>query len=81
MAIGNLTTATQTGLQGVQNGLRKVEQAATDIARNGTLEETDAVQLAESVVDLKQGEIQVKAAAAVIETENEVLGTLLDTKA
>lgn len=84
MAVGNVGgsgSSLQTGLQGVQNGIRKVEQAADEIASSGTTESLDPADLATSLVDLKQGELQVKASAEVIETEDEVLGTLLDTLA
>lgn len=37
--------------------------------------------LATSIVDLKIGEIQVKASAAVIRTADEMLGTIVDIKA
>lgn len=37
--------------------------------------------LATSIVDLKIGEIQVKASAAVIKTADEILGTIVDIKA
>lgn len=37
--------------------------------------------LAESIVNLKIGEIQVKASAKVIETADSILGTMVDIKA
>ncbi len=71
----------QNGLQGVQNGVRKASEAAQEIAQNGTTEPLDTAQLAESIVELKEAEAQVKASAEVIRTEDDILGTLLDTSA
>lgn len=83
MAVGGISSGTtlQNGLQGVQNGLRKANEAAGEIARNGTTETLDAANLAESVVELREAELQVQASAEVIRTEDDILGTLLDTSA
>ncbi len=74
-----------TGLQGIQNGVNTANQAARDIVRATTTEQ-DAdgevtADITEAVVDLKVGEIQAKASAAVVRTADEVLGTLVDIKA
>ncbi len=84
MAIGNVGAGgniLQNGLQGVQNGVRKVEQAADEVAKSGTTGSLDPAELASSLIDLKQGESQVKASARVIEAEDRILGSLLDIKA
>jgi hypothetical protein len=67
------------GLQGLQTGLNKANQAAGQIARSGTTEPNG--DLASSIVDLKSSELQVKASAAVIKTADDLLGTLIDTTA
>lgn len=68
-----------TGVQGLQAGLNRANQAAGAIARNGTTEQGG--DLATPIVDLKRSEIQVKASAAVIKTADELVGTLIDIKA
>lgn len=74
----NSSSALSTGLQGLQAGIGRTNQAAGEIARAGTTGEGD---LATSIVDLKIGEQQVKASAAVLRTADEMLGTLIDTLA
>ena len=74
-------TTLQTGLQGVQNGVRKANEAAQEIAENGTTESLDAASLAEAIVELKEAEAQVEASVEVIETEDRLLGSILDIKA
>lgn len=85
------------GLQGVQNGIANAREAARDIVEAttttpgtifgttdnpGTTENTEATaSIIEAVVDLKASELQVAASAAVIKTADEVLGTLVDTRA
>lgn len=84
--------AFNTGLSGIQSGMRRVDQAASEIA-SGTLPaqveaqpvEAAAVQapndLAGSLIGLTQGRYEVQANARVVETADEVLGTLIDTRA
>ena len=88
------------GLQGVQNGIGRANEAAQDIARATTADVFNPEQAAvdvtaprnddrgggieaisEAAVELKVSEIQVKASAAVVRTADEVLGTLINTKA
>jgi flagellar hook protein FlgE len=68
-----------TGVQGIQSGLNRANQAAGEIARSGTTEQNG--DLAKSIVDLKSSELQVKASAKVIKTADDLLGTLIDTTA
>ncbi len=81
-----------TGVQGIQSGLNRAQQAAEDIASATTAptvedsatvaSTTDVTQnIAEAAVDLKIGERQVQASAAVVKTADEVLGTLVNTEA
>jgi len=69
------------GFQAFQNAQQRVTSAADRIAKNGTSENSSLNDLAGAVVDLKQGELQARAAAKVIETENKTIGSLLDIKA
>lgn len=74
----SINSVLSSGLQGVQSGLGRVNQAAGQIARFGTpLESGD---LATPLVDLKMSEIQVKASASVIKTSDQLLGSLIDIK-
>ena len=77
----NILSPVQIGLSGLTRGLENIQEIATDIAQAGTSKDenlTTTVDLAQSVVDLKQQELATLAAAKVVTTADEVLGTLLD---
>lgn len=73
------------GIQGIQDGMVGMENAARKIARGGV----DGPQgtaggagnLIEPIVDLKIYERSVEASAQVVKTADETLGTLLDIMA
>lgn len=73
------------GIQGIQDGMVGMENAARKIARGGvdgpqgTAE--GAGSLIEPIVDLKIYERSVEASAQVVKTADETLGTLLDIMA
>jgi hypothetical protein len=73
------------GIQGIQDGMVGMENAARKIARagadgpHGTAE--GAGSLVEPIVDLKIYERSVEASAQVVKTADETLGTLLDIMA
>ena len=93
--------AFNSGLNGIQSGQRRVEQAAADIASNtinpsqqttqtppqnqvspsSQVSERSLPDLTESLVALRVGENEVRANARVVDTADEVLGTLIDTRA
>ena len=93
--------AFNSGLNGIQAGQRRVEQAASEIASNAVNQPQQANQtppqnqvnpapqvaeqtrpdLAQSLVALRIGENEVRANARVVDTADEVLGTLIDTRA
>lgn len=95
------SSAFYSGLNGIQSGQRRVEQAAGEIAGNAVNQSQQSSQnsptnqvsassqvsasnqpdLAESLVGLRAGENEVRANARVIETADEALGTLIDTRA
>jgi len=75
----SVTSVLSTGVQGVQAGMNRANQAAGDIARFGTTEQNG--DLATPLVDLKVSEQQVKASAAVIKSADEMMGTLIDIRA
>lgn len=84
MQINSLLSA---GLNAYQAGLQRVDQAGTVIAaRTSSATETsqavaDTVELTEQLVQMKVGEHQAKAGARILQTADEVLGTLVNTKA
>lgn len=69
-------------LQGIQRGLEGMRQNAADIASADQLnragKETD---LETSMVELNQNKFQVQASAKVVSALDEVIGTLIDTRA
>ncbi|MDX1636269.1 MAG: flagellar biosynthesis protein FlgE [Marinobacter sp.] len=73
------------GIQGIQDGIQGMDNAARRIARGGV----DGPQgtangsggLLEPMVDLKLYERSVEASAQVVKTADETLGTLLDIMA
>ncbi len=93
-------SAFSSGLNAIQAGQRRVDQAAVDIAGNAVtppppgetppqqqvnpsqaLEQNSQADLAQSLVALTVGKTEVQAGAKVVETADEVLGTLIDTRA
>ncbi|MEK1905371.1 MAG: hypothetical protein AAAB13_06300 [Pseudomonas sp.] len=92
-------SAFNSGLNTIQAGQRRVDQAAVDIAGNAVtpppeqtppsqqvnqsqaLEQSSQADLAQSLVALTVGKTEVQAGAKVVETADEVLGTLIDTRA
>lgn len=70
-------SAFQSGIAGVQNGIYGASQSAAQIARADQL---STQQLTQSLVELDASRRQVEAAAKVIETSNEMVGSLLDIK-
>ena len=88
------SSAFSSSLSSIQNGQRRVDQAAAQIAGAGlpqtspaaepskpSVSEARPVDLASSLVDLQVGKVEVQAGARVLETADAVLGTLLDTRA
>ncbi len=69
------------GLAAIQRGLQGSRENAARIASSEQLESSAPAGPAEPLVALKQNSLQVKAGARVIETWNELIGTLFDDKA
>ena len=69
-------------VQGIQRGLDGMRKNAAEIASADQLnqagKETD---LAGSLVEMNQNKVQVQASAKVVSALDEVVGTLLDTRA
>lgn len=84
----NVNTVLQTGIQGIQRGQEELQKAASEIVNAGAVNATEgqannsqSSSVIEPIVDLKLYEQTVEASAKVVETADEVLGTLLDTLA
>lgn len=73
------------GIQGVQEGLQGMENAARKIARGGADGPQGSAEssggLIEPILDLKLYERSVQASAQIVKTADETLGTLLDINA
>jgi len=69
-------------VQGIQRGLDGMRKDAAEIASvdelNKAGQETD---LTGSLVDLKQNQVQVQASAKVVSALDEVIGSIIDTRA
>lgn len=76
--------AFQSGIEGFQRATQRAAEASQQIAQAGTTATENGLpeqDLVKPVVELKQAEQQAAASAKVIETENRVLGSLLDIRA
>ncbi len=73
------------GIQGIQDGLQGMDNAARKIARGGVDgpqgTATGAGDLIEPFIDLKLYQRSVEASAQIVKTADETLGTLLDLRA
>lgn len=73
------------GIQGIQDGMVGMDNAARRIARAGVDGPQGSAEgagnLIEPIVDLKIYERSVEASAQVVKTADETLGTLLDVMA
>ncbi|MGB5324022.1 MAG: flagellar biosynthesis protein FlgE [Pseudomonadales bacterium] len=72
----------QTGISGVQNGLEQAQRAALEIARVGTTggeQKSELADIASASVDLLEAKNLVQASAKVLNSADEMLGTIIDT--
>lgn len=76
-----MISAISSGLAGIQRGMQQMDRSASAIARMGTTNEGGAGELATNLVDLMQAKNQVKANVAVVKSADDMLGTLIDTRA
>lgn len=69
-------------LQGIQKSLDGLRQNAADIASKDQLDKAgQETSLVGSMVDMKQNQVQLQASAKVVSTVDEVLGTIINTRA
>lgn len=82
MAINSILS---TAYQGIQTASQGVSEAASDIASQSvtdtTSESIESNDLVQSLVELKQSEIQFTANAKVISSASDLVGSILDIKA
>ncbi|MCQ4322557.1 hypothetical protein [Stutzerimonas stutzeri] len=71
------------GLGAYQAGQQRVDEAGAAIATGAlpVAENSQAVELTEQLVQMKVGEHQANAGVRLLQTADEVLGTLVNTKA
>ena len=74
MGIGSVLN---TGIQGIQTGVRGMEQSAQEIVKAGS-SDAGAGDFIEPIMDLKLYENTVEASTKVVKTADEMMGTLLD---
>jgi hypothetical protein len=73
-----------TGIQGLQSGVNNARKAAEELTQAATIAADSSVgseNILQAIVALKVAENQVEASGAVVRAADEVLGSLLDTKA
>jgi hypothetical protein len=67
---------------GIQRGLDGMRKDAADIASADQLNNAgQETSLVDSLVSLKQNQVQVQASAKVVSALDEVIGTIIDTRA
>lgn len=76
--MSNPLSAVNPGMAGIQNGLRKANEAAAKIASADQFNADSPVNLAEAMIELKQAELQVKASTEATLAIEESVGYLLD---
>ncbi|WP_271273396.1 hypothetical protein [Aliamphritea hakodatensis] len=79
----NVTSALQTGVLGINRGLDGVQKAASDIAGAGkpqAPEEATGRDVNEALVDLTVEKNATAASTKVVQSADEVLGTLIDIR-
>jgi len=64
------------GIQGVQDGLQRAQDAASRIVGAGATGNLD--EIVEGIVELNAAELQVAASARVIESDADMRGRLID---
>ena len=69
-----------TALAGIQAGLNGLQKNASQIASKSTMEGNSTQPLVESLVDLKANVQQVSASVKLLEVNDQLIGSLLDTK-
>lgn len=74
-------TAMQSGLAGIHTGMNSIRKDAHVIASQSVSHQTNTKDVTDAIIDMKASQHQVEASAKMIETQDEILGTLLDEMA
>jgi hypothetical protein len=69
---------TESALGGVQTSLRKLNQAAHDVA-TAPVRRTEPTELVDPLVDALEAQRALEASAKVLQRADEMLGSMLDT--
>jgi hypothetical protein len=69
---------TESALGGVQTSLRKLNQAAHDVA-TAPVRRTEPTELVDPLVDALEAQRALEASARVLQRADEMLGSMLDT--
>jgi hypothetical protein len=69
---------TETALGGIQTALKKLDQAASEIA-TAPVRRAEPTELVDPLVDALEAQRALEASAKVLQRADEMLGTLLDT--
>ncbi|NOX27421.1 MAG: hypothetical protein GXP21_04415 [Gammaproteobacteria bacterium] len=75
-----IDSAFNNGLLGIQRGLGQTQKSANEISGAVANKDSTVGDVTRAVVDLRQAEQQVQASSEVVNTTNELIGSLIDTK-
>jgi hypothetical protein len=76
-----ITPASGHALNGIQRGMQGLQRTADEIASADRMNGEAVRSVAEPLVEQIQHATQVEASVKVLQTENDMLGSLLDVKA
>lgn len=89
--MNTVPSAFNAGLATIQSGQQRVNQAAQGIASTAIASpspentaqaaSTPQAPVSDSLIELRAGQYQAQAGARLLDTADEVLGTLIDTRA
>ena len=73
-----IPSLSQSSVTGIQRGLQQATNAASNIATANR--NIDPADLATSIVNLKLGQLQVEASAKLLKVDDQLKGSLFDTR-
>jgi flagellar hook protein FlgE len=77
MAINSITGP---ALQGIQKGFQGMRRVASEIASTKQTRQSNPTDLSRAMVEMKQHANQTRASVKVLQTADDMLGTLLDER-
>ncbi len=77
MAIHSITGP---AIQGIQRGFQGIRRVASEIASTQQVTQTKPTDLSRAMVEMKQHATQTKASVKVLQTADQMLGTLIDER-